>query len=239
MKGTLKVIGQFGFPAIFVLVVVFTTRVDPQHRAKTLRRSPQASECLSPDVLTNALKQLSESYNEAQRAHTTFLKAAGKSARCKEQIVSSIMQAMDKPGLDIRRNQGDYFLWHEGSTLLGELKATEALDLLIAHMGMSDGEWSVSMVHQPALGGIIEMGPIAIPKLRVVLGSQDPAARHDAVYCIAQIGGPSASQVLKQALPSESDKCIKRFIRASIKSLDNEKNKLKDNGEWLPAFLCN
>ena len=83
------------------------------------------------------------------------------------------------------------------------------------------------------------MGPIAIPKLRVMLGSQDPATRHDAVYCIAWIGGSSALRVLKQALPSESDKCLKRFIQASIKSLDNKEKKLQGNGEWLPAFLCN
>ena len=239
MKRTLKVIGQFGFLPIFVLLVIFTTRVDPQHPANISRRVPQDNECLPPGVLTNELKRLSESYDEAQRARSTFINAAGKSAQCKQQIVSLIMQAMDKPGLDIRRNQGDYYLWREGSTLLGELKATEALDLLISHMGMSDGEWSVSMVHQPALGGIIEMGPIAIPKLTVVLGSQDPAMRHDAVYCIAQIGGPAALRVLKQALPSESDKCIQRFIQASLKSLDNEKKKLQDDGEWLPAFLCN
>jgi hypothetical protein len=239
MEGTLKMIGQFGLLPIFVLLVVFTIRVDSQPPANISRRIPPDSEGLSPGVVANALKQLSESYNEAQSAHTTFIKAAGKSARCKQQIVSSIMQAMSKSGLDIRRNQGDYYLWREGSTLLGELKATEALDLLISHMGMSDGEWSVSMVHQPALGGIIEMGPIAIPKLRVMLGSQDPATRHDAVYCIAQIGGPSAFRVLKQALPSESDKCVHRFIQASIKSLDNKKNKLKDSGKWLPAFLCN
>ena len=105
-------------------------------------------------------------------------------------------------------------------------------------MGMSDGEWSVSMVHQPALGGIIKMGPIAIPKLTVALGSQDPATRHDAVYCIAWIGGPTALRVLKQVLPSESDKCNQRFIQATLKSLDNKENNLKDNGEWLPAFLC-
>ena len=238
MEGKVKVIRQFGFLPVFVLLVVCTPRVDPQHVVKRSRGVPH-SECLSPDVLKNSIKLLGESYNEAQRAHATLIKAAGKSARCRQQIISSIMEAMDKPGLDIRRNQGDYYLWREGSTLLGELKATEALDLLISHMGMSDGEWSVTMVHQPALGGIIEMGPIAIPKLRVILGSQDPATRHNAVYCIAQIGGPSALRVLKQALPSESDKCLRRFIQASIKSLDNEKKKLQNNGEWLPAFLCN
>lgn len=123
---TFKVIGQFGFLPIFVLLVIFTARVDAQHPANIVRRVPQNSKCLSPDVVTNALKRLSQSDDEAQRAHDTFIKAAGKSARCKQQIVSLIMQAMDKPGLDIRRNQADYYLWREGSTLLGELKATEA-----------------------------------------------------------------------------------------------------------------
>jgi hypothetical protein len=51
--------------------------------------------------------------------------------------------------------------------------------------------------------------------------------------------GKPVDVALKQALPSESDKCVKPFIQASIKTLDNEQKKLQDNGEWLPAFLCN
>jgi HEAT repeat protein len=239
MKSSLNRIGRLGFLPITVLIAVFAITFNTQGPAKISLTASQDTECLERDVLTNALTQLSGSYDEAQRARATFLRAADKSAHCKQQIVSSIMKAMDKPGLDITRDQASYYLWREGSMLLGELKASEALDLLISHMRMNDGEWSVSMVHQPALGGIIEMGPIAIPKLRAVLGSPDPASRHYAVYCVAQIGGPSALQALKQALPSESDKCVKRFIQASIKSLDNEKKKLQDNGEWLPAFLCN
>jgi len=236
MKGSLNGIARLGFLPITVLVAVFAISSNTQETVKTI---PPDTECLAPQVLTNALTQLSGSYDEGQRARATFLRAANKSARCKQEIVSSIMKAMDRPGLDIRRDQASYYLWREGSRLLGELKASEALDLLISHIGMNDGEWSVSMVHQPALGGIIEMGPIAVPKLSVLLRSPDAASRHDAVYCLSLIGGPSALQALKQALPSESDKCVKRFIQASIKSLDNEEKKLQDNGDWLPAFLCN
>ena len=239
MKGLQNGVDRLGFLPITILVAVFGITFNTQIPPKISLTVSQDATCLAPDVLTNALTQLSGSYDDAQRARATFLRAASKSARCKRQIVSSLMKAMDRPGLDITRDQASYYLWREGSTLLGELKASEALDLLISHMGMNDGEWSVSMVHQPALGGIIEMGPIAIPKLRAVLNSPDPASRHDAVYCITQIGGPSAVQTLKQALPSESDKCVKRFIQASIKSLDNEKKKLQDKGEWLLAFLCN
>ena len=158
MKSSLNGIVRLGFLSITVLVAVFAIAFKTQGPAETSLTVPQGTECLGLDVLTNALTQLSGSYEEAQTARATFLRAANKSADCKQQIVSSIMKAMDKPGLDISRNQRDYYLWREGSRLLGELKATEALDLLISHIGMTDGEWSVSMVHQPALGGIIEMG---------------------------------------------------------------------------------
>jgi len=198
----------------------------------------QSTECGDSDKLTNAVKELGGSYDDGQKGRVTLLEAAAKSRKCKKQIVSLIMKAMDKPDLDLSRDQASYYLWREGSTLLGELKATEALDLLISHIGINDGEWSVTMVHQPALGGIIEMGSIAIPKLSVLLRSPDRASRHDAVYCLSFIGGASALQALKQALPSETDSCTKRFLQVSIRGLDNQKKILKDNGEWLSAFLC-
>jgi len=236
MKGTLKMIGECWFLMIVVLVVSATGL--SQQQGDTTLSIPPGAACVSQDVLTNTLRQLSGKSDDAATARATFLQVASKSTQCKAQVVSSIMKAMDKPDLDIRRNQADYYLWREGSRLLGELKASESLDLLISHIGMNDGEWSVSMAHQPALGGIIEMGPIAIPKLSVLLKSQDPSLRHDAVYCVSWIGGPSALRVLKQALRSETDKCIKRLIRASIAGLDNKRNKLQNNGEWLQAFLC-
>lgn len=198
----------------------------------------QDTKCLASENLANALAQLSGGYAEAHEARATLLKAAARSRMCREHVISLIMNAMDKPDIDIRRNQATYYLWREGSDLLGELRATQALDLLISHLGINDGEWSASMVHQPALGGIIKIGPIAIPKLSAALGSSDPNLRHDAVYCIALIGGRTALSALKQALPSESDQCVRRFIRISISSLDNEKNILKNDAEWFSAFLC-
>ena len=51
----------------------------------------------------------------------------------------------------------------------GDLKAAQSLDLLLSHIKMTDGEWSATMTHQPALEGIIRMGPVAIPKLKDLL----------------------------------------------------------------------
>ena len=37
------------------------------------------------------------------------------------------MKAMDKPNLDISRDQASFYLWSEGAVLLGDLKAIESL----------------------------------------------------------------------------------------------------------------
>jgi hypothetical protein len=84
------------------------------------------------------------------------------------------------------------------------------------------------------------MGSIAIPKLRVMLrNSPDREERQDAVYCLAWIGGASAQRILQQALPMESDPCVKAFIRVSINTIDIKSGGLKnDRGQWFSAFLC-
>lgn len=56
-----------------------------------------------------------------------------------------------------------------GSGVLGELKAVETLDLLIAHLDLSDGLFRASMAHAPVLSAVTNMGEAAVPQLAVVL----------------------------------------------------------------------
>ena len=77
--------------------------------------------------------------------------------------------------VDISRNQVEANLWREGARLLGDLKASESVDLLLSHITMTGGGWSSTMTHQPALEGIIRMGPLAIPKLERLLRNSDLA----------------------------------------------------------------
>ena len=95
------------------------------------------------------------------------------------------------------------------------------------------------MTHQPALAGIIRMGPVAIPKLQKLLRNQDWQTRHYAVYCIASIGGPSARRAIETAVPMESHSCVKRLMLVSIRTIDVKHGGVKDdNGEWAKAFMC-
>ena len=195
--------------------------------------------CLTDDQLARAVISLSGDYNEARWAQHLLRQSSKRSSTCRQQIVAAVMTAMNKPGLDISRNMADANLWREGAVLLGDLKATQSLDLLLSHITMTDGEWSSTMSHQPALEGIIRMGPVAIPQLEKLLGNQDWQTRHYAVYCLASIGGASARRAIETTVSKESHPCVKRFMLVSIQTIDVKHGGVKaDSEEWAKAFMC-
>jgi hypothetical protein len=138
----------------------------------------------------------------------------------------------------------NFFLWLHGASLLADLRATEALDLLIAHIDLTDG-WSASISesHFPALVAILRIGQPAIPKLQVALSSEPESSRRKFVaFCLAYIGGREARMALKGAQPRETDPCLKGFLEATLKAFDNKAkpNHISSalNGKWLAAFYC-
>jgi hypothetical protein len=195
--------------------------------------------CFARNHLSEALKALSFGDQEqVDQTKQLLLDDAKRSPNCRAEIIAALMKAMDKPNLDLKGDESTYNLWVHGAELLGDLKAVEALDLLISHLDLTNGTFSSSMRHQPALRGVIKMGPIAIPKLEAVLkGNPDPDMRFSAVFCIATIGGPSAVRSLREALPGESERCVSRFIRVSLDSFNSE-GQIIDRGKWFPGGLC-
>ncbi len=82
------------------------------------------------------------------------------------------------------------------------------------------------------------MGPEAIPKLSAVLQENaDRQRRFYAVYCIANIGGPSAVSSLNESLVSETDKCVRHLMRVSLESLNSE-GEISDRDKWLAGGMC-
>ncbi len=198
------------------------------------------TECLTQGDFANALRTLSTgNWPEVEHAQQQLLNVAAESESCRAEVISVLMKAMDQPNLNFRDDPASLQLWRWGAEVLGDLKATEALDLLISHLNLTGWTFSMSMSHQPALGGVIKIGPAAIPKLDQILKhSSDPTMRHSAVYCIATIGGLSAVTSLEESLRSESDRCVRRFIKASLDSFD-ENGQIKNRGEWFSGFACN
>jgi hypothetical protein len=195
--------------------------------------------------IRDAIERLSSGrQNEMAEARTMLRNRALRSRACRAQIIEALLHALNKPNLNFELDRASYFLWRGGASLLGELKALEAVRLLIEHLDLNDGLFSASMVHQPAITGLIAMGPIAIPQLRqALLNNHNSNIRIAAAFCLTSVGGNPAMNALREGLHSEPNQCVSRFIRLSIVVLKGKKNasadQLKVRGEWLMAFRCN
>ena len=202
--------------------------------------------CMADSEVSAAVKSLSfgETYEDQQKAVTLLKDNANRSSACRKQVITNLISAMDQPNLDLTGGTPQFFLWHYGTKLLGELKAVEAMDLLIANFLQHDGS-GFPLNHYPALGGAIHMGEVALPKLQSALKEHpDRYIRRHVVFCIALIGGKSAHQILREALPGESDPCVASCIRATLVEFDNNKRRphqISDVGRttWYSTFLCN
>ena len=197
--------------------------------------------CVSDHDLAQGLKAFSSGVKP--EVHREILSGyARRSPECRAKIITTLLRAMDKPGLNMERDPDSFFLWHFGGELLSELRATEALDLLVANLEITDGE-SINFTHYPALETVIGIGESSIPKLTEKLKHEErPGIRKLAVFCIGWIGGASAKHALAEALPNEKDKCVRDFIRFFLKSFENRKRPnhmaVGDYSKWSSAFSC-
>jgi HEAT repeat protein len=165
----------------------------------------------------DAFHLLSSPISKQRDSAREALLSQAKDKHRRKQIIEDLLANMNRPNLDLVSNQSDYYLWLEGAQLLGDLKATESLDLLIAHLDLNNGSFSASMNHQPAIPGIIAMGTLAVPKLAEALRkNQKKDIRQAAAFCLAVIGGKSATGTLRASLQSEPDVCVRKMIELSL-----------------------
>lgn len=203
--------------------------------------------CIPESDLGDSLITLKShlSGDELFRVSRELLRNAKRSPECRSRVIQALMTAMKQPGGSNGLGGVDsetYSLWQNGADLLANLQATEAVDLLIAHLDLTDG-LTATLGHHPAIGAVIRIGHPAIPKLEEVLSKNpQPYMRRFAVFCIASIGGTRAKNALAKALPGETDHCVKSFISASLEMFDNKRypNQIppERNGSWYSMVYC-
>jgi len=217
------------------------------HQSSRVKAEP-AKACGGEVDVSHALQRLSSGKQADIDQARRVLLDGSRTQRCRNEIVGALIKAMDQPNLDFELHGPNYFLWLEGSRLISDLKAAEALDLLISHLDLNDGFFSASMVHQPAILGVIGIGPVAIPKLNIALRTNaNRDIRLAATFCLTSIGGESAVNAIRLALRTESDRCVAHFMRLSLTILDTRSTSSKPSDrmgdmnaqrEWMLAFRC-
>jgi hypothetical protein len=201
--------------------------------------------CIQRTELSESLATLKlQGGPDVAKVSEALLAKARTTPECRTKVLTALMRAMDQASKDTTNRNENYSLWQHGADMLAELKATEALDLLIANIDLTDG-WSTSLSehHVPALAAILKIGAPAIPKLETVLSKDsDRSRRIFAALAIAYIGGRQAKKALTSALPGETDTCVKKFVKVSLQAFNNKAkpNHISSelNGKWLSAFYC-
>jgi hypothetical protein len=257
LEGESKVIFSHSTPvlAVFLLMTVYNGAIS--NHLHSVVGSIESSivykdDCTNESGIGMALLQFSSgNYDQTHKARRALMNFARQSNACRQQVVHALMKAMDKPNLDFERQPSNYYLWREGSQLLGELNAIEALDLLISHLDKTNGFHSFSMVFQPAILGVRQMGQAAVPKLALALKKNPTASVRMAVaYCLTCIGGKLALTALTEAQAGETNQCVANFIKVSLNtftyrsksglSFDNQAPQADLNArrDWQMAFEC-
>jgi len=213
--------------------------------SETITQSVHSARCFHDTDLRESIATLKQQGGaDVEKASESLLTKARTDDGCRTQVVQALISTMAQATNPTTNQYENFFLWLHGGSLLGNLKATEALDLLIANIDFTDG-WSASISesHFPALAAILRIGQPAIPKLQVVLSNAPEShKRKFAAFCIAYIGGGQAKTALKNAMSTETDACVKDFLKVSLQAFDNEAkpNHISSelNGKWLAAFYC-
>ncbi len=226
-----------------VIVLALVWPIDAVDARSSETQMQSVARCVQDAELSESLATLKlQGGPDVAKVSESLLTKARTTAGCRTQIVQALTRAMDQVSKHTTYQNENYSLWQNGADMLAELKATEALDLLVANIQLTDG-LSTSLSHCPAVVAILKMGAPAIPKLQTVLSNDsDPFRRKLAALCIAYIGGSQARRALTSALPEETDPCVKRFLQVSVQAFNNKAkpNHISSelNGKWLAAFYC-
>lgn len=176
----------------------------------------------------------------ADQAQLLLVNDGKKSSVCRKRVVNELVNMMSQHteiGTDLASSEA----WLHGAKILTDLNATEALDFLISHLTLWDGTSGFGPSHLPAVGVIIKIGSVAIPKLSSILKTNaDARTRMFATYCIGQIGGAAGARALREALRAEANPCVSKFMKLTIDAFHNSKlpNHItsRDRTNWLVAF---
>jgi HEAT repeat protein len=106
--------------------------------------------------------------------------------------------------------------WDSATRVFTELKADEAIDVMIKCIHCGNG-YTGSLNEQPAADALLRMGARAVPKLADALAKDGNAyKRVQIVLCLSRINTPQAKRALEHALRSEPDKGVRTYIENAL-----------------------
>lgn len=214
-------IGRLTFLLLLIAVLIET---GGRTSGRTLSASASGSDqCLEVTPLIRKLRSPNETIRTT--AKESILLLSSRSPESRQCVISAMLRifvtipADPEGGFMLAiKSPGLYVQWSEVTSILGTLKANEAMDSLIENLDFNDGKTSFGIGHYPATQALVKFGDPAIPKLEEALQQKPPGIRVMAVKALHAIGGEKARLILLEALKREPDKYVVDTIRNMLLS---------------------
>ncbi len=193
-----------------------------REKPANLRMVPADSYLVSDDSqrgsedLAGWLRDLrSKDSNQRYNAKRAIVAMADGSIESRKQVVSELLKLARAQNAtsEFARSPERFLEWKEVTDILGELKSTEAIDVLIQCLDCNNGHAGRSPDRFPAARAIIMIGKPAIPKLAEALQSESAGTRLMAAEALYAIGGPESKEALKGAAQGQRYKETAAVVR--------------------------
>ena len=170
---------------------------------------PSESTPLAQDV--EAL--YSSDFSRVAEARSRLIASARLSSENRDEIVRRLTMVLDDP----RTEQTKYFnAWYASAETLGDLRAVEAINVLVRHLDYTNGVAGLALSHVPAVQALIKIGKPAVPAVGMALSDSRASIRANAARALGGIGGEETVAILEQASKTEKDKTVRFYIEKGL-----------------------
>ena len=123
---------------------------------------------------------------------TRLVEIANESAESRSQVVETLVRLLEDPGS--KEESDPAYRWTAAVRVLGELKATEAINVLVQNLNET-GESALSRGYRPVVGALRKIGKPAVPRLIEALSSDQATIRSEATSALALLGQPAFDEI--------------------------------------------
>jgi len=150
-----------------------------------------------------------------------LLEIAYKSNPAKELVIEALAKVLKDKKLLTYQKEIRYKTYYQAVYLLGELKATTTLDLLIDNLDYTNDQNSITENYYPALDAIVKIGDVGVPKLaKSLLENKNITIKTNIIGALDKIHTKAARQVLEEALALGKNPQLQHYIQVILNNWD-------------------
>ncbi|HEY3028103.1 MAG TPA: HEAT repeat domain-containing protein [Pyrinomonadaceae bacterium] len=210
-------------PFILLLIAGVSCRgVTAHHEAQLASGRPTISS--ESDGQMSEMKTLlrhlgSDHKDERENAKRAIVILANESPENRQEVIKELVEivTVSNKRSPFYESHDRFLSWMEAVDIVGTLRATEAIDVLIQCLDCDVGVSGLGPGRYPAAMAVIKIGKAAIPALAASLEHERLEIRFKAVEALYAIGGDDAREVLRSAERKQSDRLLKSTIRDIIR----------------------